>query len=133
MIYMIHPQKQRFYWLLLQQDLFGTWCVRKIYGGLTNNHSRDVWVSYETQAEAAQALADIEYKRRQRGYVYADVPHPEHYQLRPQNLYEIQPQAKIKPDKIMSAASLELYINPSQQDMFINHSTDCSLLIREAL
>jgi|LauGreDrversion4_2_1035121.scaffolds.fasta_scaffold218360_3 hypothetical protein len=130
---MIHPQKQRFYWLLLQQDLFSIWCIRKIYGGLTNNHCREQWISYATQSEAAKALADVEYKRRQRGYIYADVPHPEHYHLRPQNLYEIQPQTKVKSNKIMGAASFELYINPSQQDMFINHNTDYSLLLQEAL
>ncbi len=96
MIYMIHPLKKRFYWLFLQQDIFDTWCVRKVFGGLTNKHCYEMWSAYSSQHEAAKALADVEYLRRQRGYIYADIPQPEHYNLRPQNYAEIWAKPQIK-------------------------------------
>ena len=86
MIYMINPKKQRFYWLMLQQDLLGSWCVRKIYGGLTNNHKREVWIPYSTEKKAYIALSDIEYIRRQRGYVYEDV---HYFVLKPQTINDV--------------------------------------------
>ena len=89
MIYMINPKKQRFYWLILQQDLLGYWCVRKIYGGLNNNHKREIWIPYKNEHEAAIALTDIEYIRRQRGYIYSDVEDIRHFSLTPQTINEV--------------------------------------------
>lgn len=119
MIYMVHPQKQRFYWLMLQQDLFGTWCVRKVFGGLTNNHCYEIWVAYSSQPEAARALADVEYLRRQRGYIYADIPHPEHYHLRPQNHAEIWAKTQIKSAAIVANnVNCIMVNNEDQQYLF---------------
>ena len=90
MIYMINPIKQRFYWLGLQQDIFGTWCILKCYGGLGNRHRRSVLVPFPDKLSASQALAEIEYLRRQRGYVYADIDDPEQFHLRPQTVAEVK-------------------------------------------
>lgn len=35
MIYITNSKNMHLYWLNLQQDLFETWCVHKIYDGLT--------------------------------------------------------------------------------------------------
>jgi hypothetical protein len=86
---MINHKTKRFYCLLLQQDLFGIWCVRKIYGGLTNKYCREIWKPFNSQQDATKDLADLEYKRIQRGYIYADIPLVEYYYLRPQNHDEI--------------------------------------------
>ena len=91
MIYMTNPKTARFYWLNLQQDLFGTWCVHKIYGGLTNHRGREVWLPFNNQTEASKALTDAEYLKRQRGYVYADINEVEHFALKPQILKEVLP------------------------------------------
>lgn len=88
-LYMVHNDKQRFYWLSLQQDLFGTWCVRKSYGGLKNNHRRDVWTPYDNQLQASKELAEIEYKRRQRGYVYQDIAEVDLFALTPQLIQDV--------------------------------------------
>lgn len=89
MIYMVNPKTKRFYWLMLQQDLFGTWCVRKVYGGLTNNHKREEWRPYPTKLAASQALTELEYLRRQRGYIYADIDNTEYFNLKPQTIAEV--------------------------------------------
>jgi hypothetical protein len=86
---MINPKNQRFYWLMLQQDLFGIWCICKIYGGLRNNHRRELWIPYETEHEASYALSEIEYFKRQRGYVYAEMPDTNFFALKPQTLAEV--------------------------------------------
>ena len=86
---MTNPKTLRFYWLNLQQDLFGTWCVHKIYGGLTNHRGREVWISFKNQADASKALADVEYLKRQRGYVYSDITDVEHFALKPQTIKEV--------------------------------------------
>lgn len=116
MIYMVNPKTKRFYWLLLQQDLFGIWCVRKIYGGLTNKHCREIWEPFNSQQDATKALADIEYKRKQRGYVYADIPQVEHYYLRPQNLDEIWIKKSDKIKVVKSSISIDLPMDLTVQN-----------------
>ena len=119
MIYMINPVKQRFYWLLLQQDIFGTWCVHKVYGGLTNRHCRESWVPFPTKEEAQKALTEVEYIRRQRGYIYADIKVLEYFHLKPQTIAEVlankvnQLTTKIKPVR-----QKEQLLNPNQQLLF---------------
>ena len=77
MIYMINHQKKRFYWLMLEQDLFDTWCVKKVYGSTESQRRREVTVPFPDRHTAALAITDIEYIRRQRGYVYDDDSNPE--------------------------------------------------------
>lgn len=89
MIYMTNPKTLRFYWLNIQQDLFGTWCVHKIYGGLNNHRGREIWIPFENKSEASKALTDTEYLKRQRGYIYSDIKDVEHFALRPQTIKEV--------------------------------------------
>lgn len=81
---MINHKKQRFYWLSIQEDLFGQWCVVKVYGGLRNNHSHEIWEICESQLLASQRMFDIENIRLKRGYVYANTNTPEDYVLTPE-------------------------------------------------
>lgn len=89
MIYMINPKSQRFYWLDLQQDLFKDWCIRKIYGGLKNNYKHEVWIPFANKQMASKQLTELEYAKRQKGYIYADIQNPEHYHLTPQTISEV--------------------------------------------
>ena len=89
MIYMINKAKNRFYWLSLTQDLFGVWCVYKVYGGLSNNHSRCQLIAYPDRLSASKAMLEIEILRRQRGYTYADINVIEHFNLKPQTIQEL--------------------------------------------
>ena len=89
MIYMINPQKQRFYWLMLQQDILDVWCVRKVYGSLSNKHCRDIWIPYPSRIEASQALTEVEYVRRQRGYIYSDMYDADYFALKPQTIKDV--------------------------------------------
>ena len=73
MIYMENKLKGKFYWLLLQQDLLGTWCIKKIHGGLHNNYRKEEIIPFEDRKSAAVAITDIEYIKRQRGYTYSEV------------------------------------------------------------
>jgi len=96
MIYMTNPKTLRFYWLNIQQDLFGTWCMHKIYGGLTNHRGREVWLPFETKSAASKALTDAEYLKRQRGYIYSDIADVEHFALKPQTINEVLASKKCK-------------------------------------
>ncbi len=89
MIYMEHPEKKRFYWLLMEQDLFGTWCVKRVYGGLYNQYNRQLVTPCQNRAEAAKMLTEYEFIRRQRGYIYANTNNPDNFALRPQTIDEV--------------------------------------------
>lgn len=84
MIYMINHEKQRFYWLRLNQDLFGNWCVVKIYGGIGKKTAREIWEPCESEAVASQHMFGIECIRLKRGYVYANTVRPDDYILTPE-------------------------------------------------
>jgi len=84
MIYMVNHKTQRFYWLGLNQDLFDSWCVVKVYGGIGKKATREVWEPCESQVAASQRMFDIENVRRSRGYVYANTNTPDDYILTPQ-------------------------------------------------
>jgi predicted DNA-binding WGR domain protein len=86
---MINPKTNRFYWLMIQQDLFGTWCLCKVYGGLNNNHRRELWIPCNNELQANQLMTELEYRRRQRGYIYADISVASHFALRPQTFDEV--------------------------------------------
>lgn len=92
MIYMEHPNKNRFYWLIMEQDLFGTWCVKRIFGGLSNKYSREIITPCQSHIEAAKLLTEIEYIRRQRGYIYGDIKNPDTFTLTPQIISEVEKQ-----------------------------------------
>lgn len=89
MIYMIHPIQRRFYILSLELDLFNTWCIRKIYGGLGNKHRHEVTQAFESELAASKALLNCEHKRRKRGYVYASLISSALFTLCPQTIQEV--------------------------------------------
>ncbi|MCE3269340.1 MAG: hypothetical protein K0R49_1592 [Burkholderiales bacterium] len=87
---MTNPVKKRFYWILLQQDLSGTWCIRKIYGGFENNRCREVWIPYPSELYAAKAFTETEYSKRQRGYIYDDIDNVDYFALKPQIINKLR-------------------------------------------
>lgn len=86
MIYLINPVKHRFYLLTVHQDIFGTWMLKRIYGSTINNRGRSISQIYDNENDAWNGLTDIEYKKRQRGYFYADTNHSP-TSLKPSNSY----------------------------------------------
>lgn len=84
MIYMVNHKKNRFYWLETTQDIFGCWCVHKVFGGLFSRKAREQWQTCSSKLEASQAMFDIEVLTRNRGYVYADNPVIEYFALTPE-------------------------------------------------
>ncbi|MDD3266548.1 MAG: hypothetical protein PHC75_05135 [Burkholderiales bacterium] len=89
MIYMINKTTLRFYWFGLHEDLLGTWCIRKVYGGLNNNRIKDILVPYDNQDDACQALNACELLRRQHGYVYSNPNNIDSFILTPQTIDEV--------------------------------------------
>jgi hypothetical protein len=81
--------KQRFCLLLVEQDIFGDWLLKRIFGSLRTYYMRIIMHVFLNQEQDWLELAEIEYKKRQRGYLYADYESIEHFMLRPQNLSEI--------------------------------------------
>ena len=112
---MENKQKQRFYLLMVEQDIFSTWCLKRIWGSLLNRRGRTLVQVFESEKEAWLELTEIEYKKRQRGYIYADFDIETHLILKPQNLSEILIKKPIaqKP----KSKEQEVLINPNQQEL----------------
>jgi len=89
MIYMQHIQKNHWYLLDVMQDLFDTWLVMRSFGSLTSRRGRTIYDVCDNEADAWQQLTEIEYSKRQRGYVYADFVNVELYSLCPQTIAEL--------------------------------------------
>ena len=120
MIYMQNPIKQRYYLLLIEQDLFGTWCLKKVFGSLVSRRGRIIIQTFANKKDAWQELTEIEYVKRQRGYIYVDTA-PDHFQLRPQTIAEILAWKPIvKPGKIKTLATTINLVDPNQQNLFAN-------------
>lgn len=95
MIYMVNIKSQRFYWMAAKQDLFNTWCVHKIYGGISNNHHRSVLVPCLDKNEAYTLLTKFEQIRLKHGYTYSGLNNPEYFALKPQTIDEVLSAGKI--------------------------------------
>lgn len=63
-----HKEKQRYYRIMLSQDLFGDWVITKVWGGIGKAGGRIVHVSYSSYEEAAVEIENILKIRRRRGY-----------------------------------------------------------------
>ncbi len=125
MIYMENRSKNRYYLLYTTQDLFDTWCLVTSFGSTVTHHGRTI-VQVQANKEAALlALFDIETKKRQRGYTYSDLIHPELFHLRPQTIKEVLASKRLT--KLNSAAAtLDRDMldenntpHPDQQELFI--------------
>ena len=90
MIYMHNIKKNRWYLLNISQDLFDTWLVMRSFGSLSSRRERTIWQVCDNEADAWQQLTNIEYNKRQRGYVYADLMNAIHYNLRLQTFAELE-------------------------------------------
>lgn len=124
MIYMENHSKHRYYLLYTTQDLFDTWCLVTSFGSTVTHHGRTI-VQVQANKEAALlALFGIETKKRQRGYTYSDLNHPDLFHLRPQTIKEVLTSKRLT--KINSAAvTLEQdvseennLLHPDQQELF---------------
>ena len=60
---MENKQKQRFYLLMVEQDIFSTWCLKRIWGSLLNRRGRTLVQVFESEKEAWLELTEIEYKK----------------------------------------------------------------------
>lgn len=88
MIYMRHLQSGKYLILWMEQDIFGVWCVYSISGNEGGAHSRQTFTPCDERIIASQLMGDLEYKARQRGFIYDDVKMDEYFALRPQILID---------------------------------------------
>ena len=120
MVYLENTTKHRFYLLFVQQDLFEVWCLVRSFGSLLNRRGRTMFDVCENEMHALESLSQIENKKLKRGYVHADLPHSEHFYLRPQNAKEfinsLKPNKPIK--QPVTIESDEKQFNPNQNDLF---------------
>ncbi len=68
---MEHPKTQKFYCLTVEQDLLGTWCVKKVYGNLPDKISGSELLLCASEHDAWLQLCDLEIAKRKHGYVYS--------------------------------------------------------------
>lgn len=63
-----HPQKQRYYRILLGQDLFGQWMITKVWGGINQANGKVTHQACLSYDEAMQYVEQISKRRLARGY-----------------------------------------------------------------
>lgn len=63
-----HPLKQRYYRVILAQDLFGDWVVTRIWGGIGNATGRITHIPCPTYDDALLLIQKIAKLRKRRGY-----------------------------------------------------------------
>lgn len=64
-----HPDKQRYYHIVLGQDLFGDWVITKAWGGISKATGRIMHLSCQTREDAHRLVEKIVKTREQRGYI----------------------------------------------------------------
>ena len=109
-------QKNRWYLLDITQDLFDTWLVVRSFGSLISRRGRTIYQICDSEAEAWQQLTEIEYSKRQRGYVYADFLNVELYSLRPQTAAELRLECEQTQENSTTLKHAKISIN--QQELF---------------
>ncbi len=116
---MENKAKQRYYLLCTKRDLFGTWCLVKVFGSLINHRGRSITQVCVDKKHAAQMLFEAESAKRQRGYTYADLPDSSRFQLRPQTITEVMNRVTHKTisPKIMDKPIIDS-LNLNQQELF---------------
>lgn len=63
-----HRQKQRYYRVLLTQDLFGDWVVTRIWGGIDKANGRITHLYCDSYATGMKMIEKIAKLRISRGY-----------------------------------------------------------------
>lgn len=64
-----HPDKQRYYHVVVAQDLFGDWVLTKAWGGISKATGRITHFPCISRAEATTFINKIAKIREKRGYV----------------------------------------------------------------
>lgn len=64
-----HPSKQRYYHVLVAQDLFGDWVITKAWGGISQSSGRITHLFCTSSDSAFDILKKIIKTREQRGYI----------------------------------------------------------------
>ncbi len=125
MIYMENSQKHRYYLLYATQDLLESWCLVTSFGSTITHHGRTITKVHPSKESALLALFDIETKKRQRGYTYSDLIHPDLFHLRPQTIKEVlsrKPTTNTTLDNHLTALiDFEVHnltCHPNQQELF---------------
>lgn len=62
----------RYYIAEVMQDLFGTWLLKRSWGGLGSRRGSSMTIPAENYEEALSLLADTAKRRRKRGYILAE-------------------------------------------------------------
>jgi len=65
----INKEKQRYYRIVISQDLLGDWIVTKSWGSMITSAGRVVHIACETYEMAAILVKKIEIIRKNRGYI----------------------------------------------------------------
>lgn len=63
-----NPETQRYYRAIISRDMFGTWVVSKIWGGIGNASGRMVHLPCPTLDDALAMILQISKIRKKRGY-----------------------------------------------------------------
>lgn len=58
----------RFYEIHLHRDLWGTWILTRVWGGIDSARGRVVHTPYSTRDECEREILNVERCRRRRGY-----------------------------------------------------------------
>lgn len=120
---MENNKKHRYSLLYTTQDLLEAWCLVISFGSTITHQSRTVIQAHPNKESALLALFDIETKKRQSGYTYSDLAHPELFHLRPQTIKEVLAGKKLASQNIAILSHAQLKNNqlphPDQQELFI--------------
>lgn len=73
MLCLRHSQTMKFYLLWIEQDLLGEWSFCKLTGN-NMRADRKLSICCASHAEALHLMNDLEYKLRQKGFLYFDSP-----------------------------------------------------------
>lgn len=68
-----HPQKKRYYQVLLAKDLFGDWVITKAWGAIDQAQGRVVHIYCPSFLDAKKILDDIVKTRKRRGYYLSKI------------------------------------------------------------
>ncbi|MBN2702377.1 MAG: WGR domain-containing protein [Methylothermaceae bacterium] len=65
----IHPEKRRWYTLILTLDLFGEWELIRCWGALDSRRGGQIREFLDDPEDIEQIIDGIDRRRRQRGYI----------------------------------------------------------------
>ena len=64
----VHREKHRYYQVYLEQDLFGDWSLRIVWGGIASRRGRMKSTGVGSYEDGLGVIREIEKRRVQRGY-----------------------------------------------------------------